>query len=373
MEENRRRPGEIPEIEAADKYEAPAGGAGTPGGGTGGLDSPAGREAGRTSGREAGGLPDGTGASAGGSAGRTGLDSASSGNSAGRTGLDSASPGSGAGSQAGPEAGASGGSAGGQADRETAAAGSSAGRTGLDSASSGSSAGRADMDGAAPETGTGSQADREETAAQRRRAKKEAKRKAFIEEVVSWVKSFVIMFCVALFLTRFIIINAVIPSGSMEDTIMTHDRLIGARFSYWFAEPERGDIVIFHYPVDEKRIYIKRIVGLPGETVRIRDSGIYINDSDQPLPEGYLKEEWEVMNTDFEFHVPENSYLMLGDNRNWSEDARYWAENAVNEGLADTMEEAEPYSYVRKDKILGKAIFTYFRKFRILRHGEWYE
>jgi signal peptidase I len=87
----------------------------------------------------------------------------------------------------------------------------------------------------------------------------------------------------------------------MEDTIMTHDRLIGARFSYWFSEPERGDIVIFHYPVDEKKIYIKRIIGLPGETVRLDDGLIYIDDSEEPLKEGYLKEKWEVLNSDFEF------------------------------------------------------------------------
>ena len=180
------------------------------------------------------------------------------------------------------------------------------------------------------------------------------------------------MFCVALFLTNFIIINAVIPSGSMEDTIMTHDRLIGARFSYWFSEPERGDIVIFHYPVDEKKIYIKRIIGLPGETVRIENAGIYIDDSTEPLQEGYLKEEWDVLNDGFEFHVPEGCYLMLGDNRNWSEDARYWADNAVEEGLADNHQEAEKYAFVEKKKILGKAIFTYFSKFRILVHGEWY-
>ena len=197
--------------------------------------------------------------------------------------------------------------------------------------------------------------------------------RAFIEEMVSWIYSFVVMFAVALFLTQFIIINAVIPSGSMEDTIMTHDRLIGARFSYWFSEPERGDIVIFHYPVEEDRIYIKRVIGLPGETVRIEDGKIFINDSAEPLKEGYLKEAWDVMNTDFTFVVPADSYLMLGDNRNWSEDARYWADNAMNEGLADTWEEAMDYSYVRKNKILGKAIFTYFRKFRILQHGTWYE
>ena len=203
--------------------------------------------------------------------------------------------------------------------------------------------------------------------------KKAAGKSAVIEELVSWIKSFAIMFCVALFLTQFIIINAVIPSGSMENTIMTHDRLIGARFSYWFSEPERGDIVIFHYPVDEKRIYIKRIIGLPGETVRIEDGGIYINDASEPLQEGYLKEDWEVLNTGFTFEVPEGCYLMLGDNRNWSEDARYWADNALDEGLAGTREEAEQYSYVRKDRILGKAIFTYFRRFRILEHGGWYE
>lgn len=205
------------------------------------------------------------------------------------------------------------------------------------------------------------------------RKKRQARRSAIIEEVISWVKSFILMFAVALFLTQFIIINAVIPSGSMEDTIMTHDRLIGARFSYWFSEPARGDIVIFHYPVDEKKIYIKRIIGLPGETVRIEGGNIYIDDSTEPLREGYLKEEWDVLNDGFEFHVPEGCYLMLGDNRNWSEDARYWAENAVFADLAETIEAAEPYTYVRKEKILGKAVFTYFRKFRILKHGEWYE
>jgi len=204
-------------------------------------------------------------------------------------------------------------------------------------------------------------------------AKREARKKAFVEELLDWVKSFVIMFAVALFLTQFIIINAVIPSGSMEDTIMTHDRLIGARFSYWFDDPQRGDIVIFHYPVDEKKIYIKRIIGLPGETVYIDDGEIYINDADEPLREDYLKEDWEVLNTDFEFHVPEGCYLMLGDNRNWSEDARYWADNALSEGLAQTEEEAEQYAYVRRNKILGKAIFTYFSKFRILEHGKSYE
>ena len=224
-----------------------------------------------------------------------------------------------------------------------------------------------------PETEPDKRPEAADDEAEKERIRSEARRSAFVEEVVSWVKSFAIMFIFALFLTQFIIINAVIPSGSMEDTIMTHDRLIGSRFSYWFSEPQRGDIVIFQYPVDEHRIYIKRIVGLPGETVRISDAKIYIDDSPEPLKEGYLKEKWVEKNTDFTFEVPEDSYFMLGDNRNWSEDARYWAKNAMDEGLADTWEDAVDYSFVRKKKILGKAIFTYFRKFRILKHGEWYE
>ncbi|MCC8017748.1 MAG: signal peptidase I [Lachnospiraceae bacterium] len=112
------------------------------------------------------------------------------------------------------------------------------------------------------------------------------------KEVFSWIRMFVIVVAVVFVATRFIIINATIPSGSMETTIMTSDRLIGFRFSYWFEDPERGDIILFSYPVDESQTYIKRVIGLPGETVEIRDGGIYIDGSDTPLEEDYLFEEW---------------------------------------------------------------------------------
>ena len=107
--------------------------------------------------------------------------------------------------------------------------------------------------------------------------RREAGKSAFVEELISWIYSFIVMFIVALFLTQFVIINAVIPSGSMEDTIMTHDRLIGARFSYWFSEPERGDIVIFHYPVEEKKIYIVG-VGICHLNVVPRGNGNHLDD-----------------------------------------------------------------------------------------------
>ena len=196
--------------------------------------------------------------------------------------------------------------------------------------------------------------------------KTEEKKGDMRKEVVSWVRMFVIVIAVVFVLTQFVIINVRVPSGSMENTIMTKDRLIGFRFSYWFDEPQRGDIILFSYPVDEKQTYIKRVIGLPGETVEIRDGKIYIDGSSEPLEEDYLKETWTWENDGHTFKVPEGCYFVLGDNRNDSEDGRFWAQIALNEGKASTPEEAEPYSYVKKDEIKGKAIFKYYSKFAIL-------
>lgn len=200
-----------------------------------------------------------------------------------------------------------------------------------------------------------------------RRKMEDEKRRTARKEVFSWVRMFAIVIIVVFVLTQFIIINAKVPSGSMENTIMTHDRLIGFRFAYWFDEPQRGDIILFEYPVDEKQIYIKRVIGLPGETVEIRDGHVYIDGSDEPLQEDYLKEEWTWENDGYTFVVPEGCYFVMGDNRNDSLDGRLWAGEALKSGVASTSEEAEQYSYVRKDEIKGKAIFKYYSKFAILK------
>lgn len=166
---------------------------------------------------------------------------------------------------------------------------------------------------------------------------------AAVKEVVSWLITIAFAIVAALFIKYYVIINANIPSGSMENTIMTNDRLFGYRLAYKMSEPKRGDIVIFKFPDDETENYVKRIVGLPGETVTIEDAKIYINGSQTPLEENYLKEEWTVATGPYTFEVPEGSYLVLGDNRNNSFDARYW-EN----------------TYVSEDKIMGKAVFRYY-------------
>ena len=160
----------------------------------------------------------------------------------------------------------------------------------------------------------------------------------------------------ALLINNFILLNAKVPSGSMENTIMTGDRLFGFRLSYLMEDPKRGDIVIFKYPDNESINYIKRIIGLPGETVTIKDSKVYINDSTTPLKEDYLKEEWVIANDGMQFQVPEGCYFMMGDNRNNSKDSRYWNN-----------------TYVARDKILAKAIFRYWGGFKLLTNTADYE
>ena len=186
------------------------------------------------------------------------------------------------------------------------------------------------------------------------------------KELLSWVEIIVAAVLISLFLTRVVLVNALVPSSSMETLISPQDRLFGNRLAYKFSDPERFDVVIFKYPVDESENYIKRIIGLPGEKVTIKDAKIFINDSETPLEENYLPEEWVVENDGYVFEVPEDCYLMLGDNRNVSEDARYWAEVAYEYGLVDSVEDGEPYTYVSRDKILGKAMFTYWPHFQML-------
>ena len=192
---------------------------------------------------------------------------------------------------------------------------------------------------------------------------------SFVKEFLSWVEVIVVAVVLAFFLVTFIIVNATVPSGSMENTIMPGDRLLGLRLTYYFSSPKRGDIAVFHYPVDDELLgkktnYIKRVIGLPGETVEIRNAKIYINGSDEPLDEPYLKEEWTVMNDGFTYEIPEDCYLMIGDNRNNSSDARYWpyraVETAAENGLTITAEEAWNLSFVRKDQFVGKAYLRYW-------------
>ena len=185
-------------------------------------------------------------------------------------------------------------------------------------------------------------------------------------EIISWILTIALALGLALFLNHFIIVNANVPTGSMENTIQPKDRLIGWRLAYLSEGPERGDIIIFRYPVDEKEIYIKRVIGLSGETIEIREGKVYINDSDTPLDEPYLKEEWKIANDGLRLEIPEGYYFVMGDNRNNSADGRYWAGEAVMSGEATDYDDAieKKLCFVSEKKILGKAIFRYFPKIK---------
>ena len=179
--------------------------------------------------------------------------------------------------------------------------------------------------------------------------KKTDEKESTAKTILEYVISIGIAIVAALLINNFILLNAKVPSGSMENTIMTGDRLFGFRLSYLMEDPKRGDIVIFKYPDNESINYIKRIIGLPGETVTIKDSKVYINDSTTPLKEDYLKEEWVIANDGMQFQVPEGCYFMMGDNRNYSLDARYWNN-----------------PYISEDKMVAKVLFTYFPSFKII-------
>ncbi len=168
--------------------------------------------------------------------------------------------------------------------------------------------------------------------------------KSNMAEIIDWVKHIGIALLVAFLISRFVIVNAHIPTPSMEETIMVNDRIIAFRMQYMFAEPQRGDIVVFKFPDDEKILYVKRVIGLPGEQVKIQDGKVFVND--KAIEENYLNE--PMIGNFGPFIVPEGEYFMLGDNRNNSRDSRYWTNK-----------------FVEKNKILGKAIFSYFPKFKL--------
>lgn len=162
--------------------------------------------------------------------------------------------------------------------------------------------------------------------------------KKVIREIISWVMVFVIALAIAVVINKYVIYKISSPTGSMENTFMIDEKVVTFRLAYLFSDPKRGDIVVFEAPDTPDEDYIKRIIGLPGETVEIKNGSVYING--EPLKEDYLK---EPMTGDYgPFVVPEGRYFMMGDNRNISFDARYWDNK-----------------YVARNKIRGKAIFKY--------------
>lgn len=168
---------------------------------------------------------------------------------------------------------------------------------------------------------------------------KQSRKKAIIKEILSYIKILVVTFICVFIFNHYIIANAFVPTGSMESTIETGSRIFINRLAYINSEPQRGDIVSFLFPDDESENYLKRIIGLPGETIEGKDGEVYVNG--EKLTENYIKDK---IDNDFgPFTVPTDCYFMMGDNRTNSWDSRYW-----------------DHPFVSKDKIIGKAVFKYY-------------
>ncbi|MBD2527399.1 signal peptidase I [Nostoc sp. FACHB-133] len=159
---------------------------------------------------------------------------------------------------------------------------------------------------------------------------------------IEGIKTVVLSLILALGIRTFVAEARYVPSGSMEPTIQPNDRLIVDKISYDFSSPNRGDIVVFNptktlQSENYHDAFIKRVIGLPGEKVEVKNGQVYINGS--PLKENYIEAK-----PDYKFGpvtVPANSYLVLGDNRNDSYDSHYWG-------------------FVPRSNIIGKAFFRFF-------------
>ena len=110
-----------------------------------------------------------------------------------------------------------------------------------------------------------------------------------LREVLSWVVTLLAAFALAMVLKNYVIINATVPTGSMEHTIEPGDDLFGLRLAYQFSEPKRGDIVIFRFPDDETQKYVKRVIGLPGETITFVGDHVYV-DGERLDESAYLED-----------------------------------------------------------------------------------
>jgi len=167
-------------------------------------------------------------------------------------------------------------------------------------------------------------------------------------ELISWTKTMILALVLAGIINNVLIVNAQIPTESMENTIMAGDRVVALRTSYWFDRPERGDIVVFRAPDDfeHETLYVKRVIGVGGDEIYIHDGNVYLNG--EAIVEPYIRN-----TTDGEFgpyNVPVGSYFMMGDNRNNSLDSRMWRDQ-----------------YVEMHEVLGKVVFRYYKGISVIK------
>lgn len=154
-----------------------------------------------------------------------------------------------------------------------------------------------------------------------------------------WVRDLVVSIAVAAFIIIFLYQPVKVEGTSMAPGLNNEERIFINKFVYRFESIGRGDVVVFHYPRDPQKSYIKRVIGVPGDRVRIEDGRVYVNDRE--LTESYVPDQYQDFRSYPETFVPERSYFVLGDHRNLSNDSR-------------------DFGPVAQELIYGKAVFAYW-------------
>ena len=174
--------------------------------------------------------------------------------------------------------------------------------------------------------------------------------------IVDTLETLLVALLLALVIRHYIVMSSVVPTGSMIPTLKIepfHERLFVNKFIYRFSDPKRGDIVVFKSPFGDKKDYVKRCIGLPGDKLKIKKGIVYINNQVLMLPGVKVNRDYSYFD---EVTVPKDCYFMMGDNRANSADSRFWKAYGFS-------------SFVPKKYLQGKAIFTFWppNRMRVLR------
>ena len=167
-----------------------------------------------------------------------------------------------------------------------------------------------------------------------------------LRKLLSIVITIAVIILVSFLLRTFVFQAYEIPSGSMEDTIMTGDMVFSEKVTYYFSEPEYEDIVTFADPMLPARTLIKRVIATEGQTVDLRDGAVYVDGVklDEPYTDGqpsYPLRTASGVDITYPYTVPEDSIWVMGDNRGNSQDSRYFGAIPI-------------------DSVTGKAVFKYW-------------
>ncbi len=185
-----------------------------------------------------------------------------------------------------------------------------------------------------------------------KRDKVSSKRKKAFKVIFEYVDSARSASILALIIVTLIVQTFAIPTGSMIPTLNIGNHLMVNKFIYYFAKPKRGDVIVFVYPVNSKKNFIKRLIGLPGETIEIKDGSVFINGEKLKAPKTIAERHYynEGMYGEGVIKIPANTYFVMGDNTKNSKDSRFWG-------------------FVPKKNLLGRAFFIYWplTKMRIIR------